>query len=181
MSTKQEEWPGGKAAVAVLHARLGRTTKARQILQQLLRQHGQEIPPAVLLTLASQIKEISELEDLAIKMYEGGVEEAVTENAIPFNEGPVDELLSIYHQADRQDALHLLIDRLIAAARDSNQTLSQAISFQNVGVYPANKLNTLGYPLDVLRVSKLTLADNTEGPSAIMIVTGDPAIHASST
>jgi tetratricopeptide (TPR) repeat protein len=164
---RRPTWIGGKALLAVFQARLGQVGKARQALQELLQDKKQPIPEGVHLALGQQLESVPGFQDLAMALYEGGIEAALGRSTSRLQNSPVQRLLALYEQAGRGADARALALRLLRANRTPVNEYEEYQRAENLN-FLATQLSQLGYPLDAVRTYLTVLPDEPVDPFGIV-------------
>src|SRR5262249_43333946 len=124
-------WRGGKALLALLQVRQGKTGESRQALRELLRDKKNPIPAHVCTTIGMEVEKEDSLQDLAVTLYEQAVlkQSPGPYRSYSFEYGPFPRLLALYQKAGRNAdgrALCLKCAEIKTAGTDPYTAYSQA-------------------------------------------------------
>ena len=155
-------WIGGKALIAVLRVRLGKVEEGRKMIEELLADKRHPVPLYASWIVGQELEGSSELESLAIRLYESTIDGADARINLQFANSPIKRLVTIYHKAGRDADARALILKLAAKTKDVNNDPSYAAysRIQNLSAI-GQQLIDLGYPLDAARMFNDLLADQS--------------------
>lgn len=146
--TKVDGWLAGKTLMAVLHAKLGRVAKAREILEPMVNDENLKWSNNARRLIAQEIENYADLHALALTLYEG-VEDGNQE----FEYSAGRRLLEIYKKAGREEDVYKL---LVAAAKAPNEYVYDpgysAYRKVNTAIFLAGQFNSIGRPVDAIRL-----------------------------
>lgn len=155
-------WIGGRALLAVLDAREGKTDEVRRVLEEIYQNKQAPASGIAMWLIAVEIEEIKELQELSVKLLEYASKN--TSNHVQQWEiSPARRLVSIYKKAGRKrEARDLLLEGI---NRPSNQNYYdpgyQAYQYLNTRINAARELVSLGYPADAVILLNAAAGDTT--------------------
>lgn len=152
------EWTGGKLLLALVQARLGKTSQARAAIEALLADRRTPLPADACWVAGQELENRGELSDLAIKLYESTIDDA---NArLEYSYSPLKRLVGIYHKAGRDEEARALVLKL-AKNNDDNGYDANYAAYRRVETRAAigEELLQLGYAADATKVLDELLAD----------------------
>ncbi|HVX15288.1 MAG TPA: DUF1583 domain-containing protein [Pirellulales bacterium] len=154
---KYPQWPGGKLLLALVQIRRGQTDAGRAAIEGLLANKRSPMPSYACWIAGQELSERSELNDLAMKVYESTV--GTNDSGINFSYSPLKRLVTLYHKAGRDDDARTLILKLAKGQDYSNYDPSYA-AYQRLetNVSLGQELLTLGYAADAARIFNELLA-----------------------
>jgi hypothetical protein len=158
------DWKGGKALLALLYVRRNQPERGRPLLAALLDDAGFPLPLTARMLLGANLAQAPALQDLALRLYEGGVNESLENQDSWLTGSPIPPVLSSYQKAGRTADARALALRAAAVylGRDIDPNISTS-SIQNQGrsvLTLAQNLQQIGYPIDALQLY-LSLAGNS--------------------
>lgn len=160
----QPGWAGGRALLAIVKARRGRTTEARKILKALLADAKNPMPPFVCWITAQGTEDVAALEDLVIELYQGATKSSDDEDQnLDFNNTPSGGLFALYQRMGRTDEALALLNKFVTAeprghGAASGLELDSRSRFQRISSLGQSYL-TLGHPVEMIRIYAKMLAD----------------------
>jgi hypothetical protein len=150
------DWRGGKALQALVYARQNQPDRARPVLVALLADADHPLPLAARLLLGTSLEPVRALQDLTLRLNEGGVETALADAAIWLDGSPIPQLIALYQKAGRAADARALALRAAAVYGgrevDPDAYSGNAQVQGNSILSLAESLLQLGYPVDALRL-----------------------------
>jgi tetratricopeptide (TPR) repeat protein len=156
------EWSGGKVLLAALQLRRGKPDEARKLVLGLLEDKKDPMPMTPRWVLAQELDGYAAQQDLAFRLLEGAVEEALKDQqSYEFTSSPAQRLVTLYLRAGRKDEARALLLRYARADfgydYDPGYSAYRRVSGQS-GV--AGELLAAGFPVDALRIYDPLLRDH---------------------
>ncbi len=158
---KTPAWLGGKALLAVISARTGKAERAKSLLEELLADKKNQIPPTACWIVAQEIENNDATRPLAVKLYESTLEHAESRE-LEFSYSPLRRLVGLYQKAGQKTKAFDLVMKL-SHSRDYSQYPADYAASRRVEQASSlgQQLIDLGYPLDAIRIFNEVL-DNDE-------------------
>ncbi len=172
---KHPGWKGGRALLALVQLRQGTADEARRALRELAEDAKGPIPLRARGVVGREVEKHPPLLDLAVKIYEGGAEQALGSPEEGFRTTPVRRLIALHQKAGRREEARALILQFArppgeAGGEDGPQLMPPGFAeYQRARDLSAmgEQLLQLGYPLDAVRLYRDVLADGARLQAAM--------------
>jgi tetratricopeptide (TPR) repeat protein len=162
------EWSGGKAMLAVIDARQGKTDDAKKILAELIDNHEKKkdpIPMYAAWVIGQELEGYGPMLELAESLYKLAIKEMELDSNNNFNQqfeySPARRLVYLYGKAGKKDEARNLALKFTRKRESGNHFNQQYEIAQNIEqlMAVAGQLNELGYPADAVKLFNEVLAD----------------------
>jgi hypothetical protein len=163
---KLPDWSAGKAMLALLLVRRGKTEEGRKLVLQLLEDKKNPIPLQARWCMAQELEGYGGTLDLALRLHEEGLEEALTDQNTDLSYSPARRILTLYQRAGRNADARAVALRFARAdvGNDYDPGYSAYRKINNRNAV-ADILLGLGYPVDAGRLYN-DLLNDTEAMEA---------------
>ena len=159
--TKQPGWHGGEAMLALIELSNGRRTEARVRLEKLADETlTQSMPSEACWIIGQELDRFDETRDLAMKLFERALSAPSRSSMNQLQYSPVSRLLDGYVRSGRQEEARQLLLKQLQSATFDQYDIDYA-SYQRIEntTWAAQKLLTMGSPVDSVRLYRQLLDD----------------------
>lgn len=157
---KFPEWSGGKALQALLLAKRGQVDPAKKLMQEILDDKKNPMPLQARYIVGQELENYAALQDLAMKVYEGGLKEVDAEGGMDFSYNPIKRLIVLYQRTGRiEEAREIVLKFTKDRGNPGYDADYEAYRYINNMNAIASQLLELGYPVDAVRLFNDVLSD----------------------
>lgn len=155
-------WHGGRAMLALMDLKSGKTDEARQRLEALLADEKliKEMPSQACWIIGQELDQFEGTRKTALLLFEKAVTDQQSMSQIQYS--PVTRLVKLYADSGRKaDARELMLKMLKTSGEQYDAQYAMYIRVENSN-WVGQKMLDLGFPVDAVRLYR-EISSNTEG------------------